>query len=83
MAVVLVLGLSFIYSIVGVKNPKSHFYGISNLTIRKMFHVLAFICFTPPHAWMLDNKDVFRLLVFAFNCVSVLFIFIELLRYSY
>ena len=32
---------------------------------------------------MLYYKDVFRLMVLAYNCVSVLLIFIELLRYSY
>ena len=32
---------------------------------------------------MLENKDVFRLLVFAFNCVTVLFIFLELIRYTH
>ena len=82
MAAVLAVGLPFIYSITDVKNPKSYFYKLPNLTIRKLFHFLAFFCFTPAHLYMVESKEVFRLLVFAFNCVTVLFIFIELVRYS-
>ena len=82
MATILALGLPAIYSVTDVTNPRSFFFGLNNLTIRKLFHFLAFACFTPPHAMMLENKDVFRLLVFAFNCVTVLFIFLEMIRYT-
>ena len=83
MATVLTFGLPFIYSITDIKNPSSIFYNLNNLTIRKLFHFIAFVCFTPPHAMMLENKEVFRLLVFAFNCVTVLFIFLEFIRFTH
>ena len=53
---------------------------MSRFETRKAFHIVAFVVFAPPI--VMANNDKPRLLVFAFNCVSVLLISIEILRYA-
>jgi len=48
--------------------------------VRKTFHVLAFVLFLPGIINAHFNRP--RLMVFAFNCVSVALILIEALRFS-
>jgi len=55
---------------------------LSRVTHRKLFHILAFALYTPMHASLLNNRKMFEFLVLSQNCVTVLFIYIELLRYN-
>lgn len=48
--------------------------------IRKGFHFLAFVLFVPPIVFAKFDKP--RMIVFAFNCVSVFLIFIEIIRWG-
>lgn len=70
-AVTLVMGL-FTISQLAPTTP--------NYILRKYFHGLAFIMFLPPIIFTKFDKP--RMLIFAFNCVSVLLIYFELLRYN-
>lgn len=51
-----------------------------NFMVRKMFHALAFVLFLPP----ITNAHLEppKLMVLAFNCVSVAMIILEMLRYQ-
>lgn len=51
-----------------------------NFKVRKMFHALAFILFVPP----IINAHIEppKLMVLAFNCISVAMIILEILRYQ-
>uniref|UniRef100_A0A7S3FVZ0 dolichol kinase n=1 Tax=Strombidium rassoulzadegani TaxID=1082188 RepID=A0A7S3FVZ0_9SPIT len=71
MAIVLALGLMIIQQY----RPFT-----ANFIIRKAFHLLAFVLFTPGIIHAKHDKP--KLMVFAFNCVSVALIAIEVLRYS-
>ena len=51
-----------------------------NFIIRKAFHILAFVIFMPPI--ILSKSDKPRLLIFAFNCVTIFLILLEALRYG-
>jgi hypothetical protein len=51
-----------------------------NFMIRKAFHALAFFLFLPPLVFSKFDKP--RLIIFAFNCVSVALILVEVMRYS-
>jgi len=48
--------------------------------LRKGFHLLAFVLFLPPIAYSKYDKP--RLIVFAFNCVTVALILLEILRFG-
>lgn len=52
----------------------------ANFKVRKMFHLLAFILFTP--GIMMAKFERPLLLVFALNCVTVALVILELVRYS-
>lgn len=51
-----------------------------NFIIRKCFHFLAFLLFVPGIAQSKFDRP--RLMVFAFNCVTVFLILLEVLRHS-
>jgi dolichol kinase len=53
---------------------------LPNYILRKGFHALAFMLFVPPI--IMAKIDRPRMLIFAFNCVTVALIIIEVLRYS-
>jgi hypothetical protein len=48
--------------------------------LRKVFHLWAFLMFLPGLGYSKYDKP--RLMVFAFNCVTVALIFLELLRFG-
>ena len=48
--------------------------------VRKAFHLLAFLLFVPPIITSKFERP--RFIVFAFNCVSVALIYLEILRWS-
>ena len=51
-----------------------------NFILRKGFHILAFCVFMPGIAYSKYTRP--RLMVFAFNCVTVFLILLEILRFS-
>ena len=51
-----------------------------NFVVRKAFHIMAFLTFMPPI--IMSKIDKPRLLIFAFNCVSVFLIIVECIRYG-
>jgi len=55
---------------------------LDNLTHRKLFHVLALVIYTPMHAKVLTERTSFEFLVLAQNLVTVLMIYIELIRFA-
>ena len=48
--------------------------------VRKCFHLVAFVAFIAPI--ILAKYDKPRLIIFAFNCVTVLLILLEVLRHG-
>jgi hypothetical protein len=71
MFLILSLGLLFIINVAS---------DLPNYMVRKAFHVLAFILFLPGIIGSHYSRP--RLMVFAFNCVSVALIFLEALRFG-
>lgn len=71
MAIVLALGFLVIQQV-------SPLY--PNFVVRKAFHIMAFLAFMPPI--ILSKVDKPRLLIFAFNCVTVFLIILECLRHG-
>ena len=71
MALTLILGL-------GALNQFST--ELPNYQLRKGFHALAFFLFVPPIIFAKYDRP--RMLIFAFNCVSVFLIIVEVLRHS-
>lgn len=55
---------------------------VSNLTHRKLFHILALFLYTPMHTEVMKDQRVWELLILSQNLVTVLFIYIEIARYS-
>ena len=84
LAGMLCTGLALLYDI--SRPLTEQFMGlgrVSNLTHRKLFHVLAFFLFMPMHAMVLTDRKVFELLLLSQNLVTVLFIYIELVRFTF
>jgi hypothetical protein len=73
MALLLIFALPALYRL----NKTSRF---SKLTTRKLYHLLSFTLFTPPLFFADQSKSLTRMMVFAFNCVTVLLIFVEVYR---
>lgn len=71
MALVLVIGLLILNEYSSITQT---------FILRKGFHFLAFVLFVPPIIFAKFDKP--RMIVFAFNSVSVLLILIEVVRYS-
>ena len=71
LAIVLIFGLVII-------NEYASF--TQTFHLRKGFHFLAFVLFVPPIIFSKFDKP--RMIVFAFNCVSVALIILEVVRYS-
>ena len=71
MLLVLVMGFMVIQEIADVT---------PNFMLRKSFHILAFCLFMPGIAYSSMARP--RLMVFAFNCVTVFLILVEVLRFS-
>lgn len=74
MLVVLVVGLSLI------AKYRDHFH---KCTLRKLFHILALVMFTPTLLKIIDSRKHQQFMVFAFNAVSVWLIMIEQARQYY
>lgn len=53
---------------------------VPNFILRKSFHLLAFVLFLPPICFSKYDKP--RLICFAFNCVTVALILLEILRFG-
>jgi len=78
-ATTLAVGLPILYTTKSIKEG-----GIVPLVmVRKLFHILAFILFAPIHLKMHKSRETFAFLVLAQNLVSVVFIFIEITRFTY
>ena len=69
MTVALIIGLV-------LSNILNQSENIPNYMVRKFFHIMILYLFVPGVFYNL------KMMVFAFNCVSVLLIFIEILRYN-
>ena len=84
LAIVLTIGLALLYDLLKAPDQQLFRLGltIERLTHRKLFHVLALVLYTPMHATLLNDRKMFEYLALAQNFVTVLFIYIELLRYN-
>jgi dolichol kinase len=71
MALTMTMGLFLLSSVAG---------SVPTFILRKGFHLLAFVLFLPPIAYSKYDKP--RLIVFAFNCVTVALILLEILRFG-
>ena len=54
----------------------------AKLTVRKFYHLLAFGLFAPPLFFFDQSKALARMMIFAFNCVTVLLILLEVFRHK-
>ena len=52
-------------------------------TLRKLFHILALLMFTPSLLQVKDSRQIQQFLLFAFNAVSVWLIMIEQARWYF
>ena len=83
LAVSLSFGLFLLYDLSKEKDNQILKFGkVSNLIHRKLFHILGFALYTPMHANVMSDRKTFELLLLSQNLVTVLFIYIELLRFN-
>jgi hypothetical protein len=73
MTVILAMSLPALYWI----NQKKT---LEQMTVRKLYHLLAFLLFAPSLFHFDQDRNLARMMVFAFNCVTVLLILIEWFR---
>lgn len=73
MALLLIVGLPVLFYV----NASGHY---STMVVRKLFHVFAFVLFTPQLLKLGQSKALTRMIVFAFNCVTAFLMLIEVFR---